>query len=367
MAARGSLSGFHAYANEAVVPSLFSGIYQFPTLATALSLKGSTVGKLTPKSELVLGRKVTAAKAKDMAGSTQLHGFFQTGDINATKVVGTDDTGASAGSERVSTKKRSWYTSFAEYETAVAIENEKLDAAKGKYAVGSLIEDATQIAMASQLATLATDLYTGAPSDYTADVYDTAVAGLDAWLHNSNNAFGVDRSSVTGFNAQYATAAMKYTLSTIEDICSKGVAKAGGGTTDSLNSHGSRADVIIVPEDGYNKLKKEAISKQLGRAVSGDSLPKGGMVGYVSEYVDYCGKFIFPDPKAASGSMYILDSNAISIEFFAGKNFTVSPFVDLRKLQPGTGQPNTTNAALCTKIRTAVWEPWKCFRGTNFS
>lgn len=367
MAARGALSGFHVYANEKVVPDLMTGIYSFPTLATALSVKGATTGKLTPKSSLVIGRKMSAAKARSLAGSTQLHGMFQTGDINSTKVIGTDDTGASAGAERVSTKKRSWYTSWAEYETAVAIENEKLDAAKDKYAIGSLIEDATQIAIASQLSVLATDLYTGAPPDYTADVYDTAVAGLDAWLHNSNNVFGVDRSSVTGFNAQYATAAMKYSLATIEDICSKGVAKDGGGTTDSLNSRGSQANIIIVPEAGYNKLKKEAIGKQLGRVVSSDSLPTGGMVGFMAEYVDYCGKMIVPDTKAASGSMYILDSNAISIEFFAGKNFAVSPFVNLRELQPGTGQANTTNGALCTKVRMAVWEPYKCFRGTNFS
>lgn len=367
MAARGSLSGFHAYANEAVLPEMLSGVYTFPTLATALSIKGATVGKLTPKSSLVLGRKVTAAKAKDMAGSTQLQGFFQTGDISSGKVIGVDDTGASAGNERVSTKKRSWYTSWAEYEEAVALENEKLDAAKGKYAVGSLIEDATQIALSSQLDRIATDLYTGAPSDYTADVYDTAIPGLNVWLNNNNNVFGVDRSSVDGFSAQYSTTAYKYTLSTIEDICSIGLTQANGKSKWSLNSKGSRADVIIVPEAGYNKLKKEAISKQLGRAVSGDSLPKGGMVGYVSEYVDYSGKLIFPDPKAAAGSIYVLDSNAISMEFFAGKNFTVSPFVDLRKLQPGTGQPNTTNAALCTKLRMAVHEPWKCFYGTNFS
>lgn len=370
MASRGIRSGFHAYANEYTANELHSGIYNFPTLATALSLQGAVNGKLTPDSRLVIGKSFSAARAKTMAGSTQLNGFFQTGDISGTKVIGTDDTGSSAGAERVSAKKKGWQTSWTEYETPVAIDNQLIDAAKGGHAVGSLIEDATQIATASQLAVLAQDLYTGAPTSYTDDVYSGATPGLDEWLGKANNVFGIDRSLAAnaGFRAQHSTATLALSFSTLEDIIGVGVNDGSAGTTASLNSKGSKGDIILVPEAGYNKLKKEALALHLIQHTSnGKDLPNSGMVGYLNEYINWNGRMICPDPYAAASSLYILDSNAISIEFFAGKNFTTSKFVNLRDLQPGTGQNNLTTAALCTKLRMMVWEPWKCFKGTAIS
>lgn len=367
--ARTNRDNFHSYANEHIVPNLFSGVFKFPTLLSVLSMKGSTEGKLgRPGSSVMLGKRLSPAKREEMRGSTQYVGFFHSGTVGGGKWIGEDDTAASAGAGRQNKQKKSFYVSWAEHEQPIAIQNTVLDANQGKAKIGSVLEDAVSMAVEEQIETFATSVYTGAPSDQTAEVVDNLI-GLDTWIHDSNTLGGVDRSLAANanFRGRRSTATLALSLKLIDDICIKGVDDGASGTTTPLLRHGSKADIILTDEINYNTLKQEAISRQLGRAVSGSSQPSGGQVGFVGEYIDYNGKCIAPDPYAAANSLYILDSSSWLMQFFGGKNFSTQKFVNLRENQPGTGQPDLTTSAVVTKGRLICPEPWKNFHGTAVS
>jgi hypothetical protein len=334
-----------------------------PVLATALSLKGANMGSFTPDSFAILGRKFGVAKQADINGGAQFQGFWQKTTAASGKYMSFQDTGASAGNDRVNEMASSFYVSWFQRQEAVAIDNEVIDSGKGQKKTLSALEDAVREAVSAQLNQFGTDFYTGAPSSYTADRADAPI-GLNAWIHNDNNICGVDRNSSANanFRGQYEDGTYNLSLNLIDKICLE-------GTTDTtaLVNKGSRADVVLLPNAGYNKLKQEAISRNLGRVVSGNELTKGGMVGFLDEFINYNGKYIFLDPKAAASSMYVLDSSTWTLQFQSGKNFKLSKFVNLPDLQPGTGQPDVTTASLTTKARLICHEPWKNWRGDAVS
>lgn len=363
MSVRGIRENLHAYANEVVVPRLFSQQYDMPVLATALSLRGASMGSFTPDAYKIIGKKFGVAQQANINGGSQYVGYWQKSTAANGKYLGFQDTGASAGNDRVNEMASSFYVSWFEREDAVAIDNEVIDDNKGQSKCLSVLEDATKEAVSAQLNQFGTDFYTGAPSSYSLDKWDAPV-GVDAWITNDNNICGVDRSvsANANFRGQYEDGTLNLSLDLIDQICLE-------GTTDTtpLVNKGSKADLVIVPNAGYRKLKAEAISRQLGRMVSSDQLPKGGLVGYLNEYIDYNGKCIVMDPKAAASSMYVLDSSTWTLQFQAGKNFKMSKFVNLRELQPGTGQPDITTASLVTKARLICHEPGKNWRGDAVS
>lgn len=370
MARAANRSGFHVYANEEVIPNKLSGVFKFSTLLPVLSMKGAVEGAWgRPGSSVMIGRKLSSAKSKTLRGSTQAQIQFPLGKVGGGKYIGVDDTASSAGTARSNRKKKTAYISWFEHEQPIALENQIIDAAGGQFSIlGSQIEDATGLALEEQLEQLATDMYTGNPSDQTAEIWNAPV-GLDQWIHKSNTLGGIDRSDATHqyFRGQHSTASLTLSLSLIDTICLEGVDDGSSGTTTPLANIGSMADVVILPNAGYNKIKQEALSRNLGQRVTGDSLPKGGLVGYLDEFVNYNGKIIVMDPYAAASSMYILDSQTWMMELFAGKNFAVQKFQNLRELQPGTGQPDLTTSAVVTKGRVLCFEPVKNFRGTAVS
>jgi len=317
---------------------------------------------------MIIGKKLGIAEQQKISGGSQFVGFWQKNRESAGKWLSFQDTGASAGNNRANNIPSSFYVSWAEREEAIAIDNEIIKSAKSPHDVLPVVETAVKNAVSAQLDVFGTAVYTGTPSSYSTDKWDIIV-GLDEWIHNSNNLCGVDRSSAANanFRAQYSTGALSLSLDLIDQIVVEGVAQAGGGTTTPLINYGSKGDIVILPNAGYRKLKAEAIARQAGRVVTSDQLPKGGMVGYLNEYIDYNGRMIVPDPKAAASSMYILDSDTWTLQFRGGDNFRVTPFVDLREQRPGTGQPDTTNAAVCTVIRQICHEPSKNWRGTDVS
>ncbi|MEM6260507.1 MAG: hypothetical protein AAGI37_19705 [Planctomycetota bacterium] len=350
------------------MPKMFSGVYDFPTLAVSLCAAGSKSGSLTPQSDLLIGKKVSAAMKQTLTGGSQFQGFWQKNTVSGGKYIGFQDTASSAGSDRANEIPSSFYVSWCEREEPVAIDNEVLDSAVSPHKVLSATEVATRDAVSRQLNQFGSDFYSGAPSSYSTDKWDNYV-GLNTWLQDGNNICGVDRSSAANaeFRAQYTTTSYALSLNFLDAVCLEGVTAAVGGTTDPLFNKGSNANLWLTSNANYNKLKQEATARQLGHVVSGDKLPEGGMVGYLREHINYGGKIVVPDPKIAAGDLYGLDADTITLQFKAGKNFRMSKFVDLRELQPGTGQSDITTGALTTKGRLIVHEPWKNFYGTNVS
>lgn len=358
---------FHAYANEHIVPDMFSGVFKFTSLAPILGLRGATDGKLgRPGSRLFVGRKLSPAKKSVYEGSTQAHFFFNTGKVGGGKWIGEDDTGSTAGAERSNKKKKSVYVSWSEHSQPIAIQNQVIDANQGGEAIGNVLEDAVALAVEEQLEELATKIYTGNPSNQSTDEIWSEPIGLQQWIHDSNNVGGIDRSSAANaeFRGRRSTASLKASLSLIDEIMLEGVDDGDSGTTIPLQERGSRGDVILTTNKIYNTLKQEALSRNVGNRVT-NAMPEGGQVGFLQEYIDYNGRIISYDPYCPANHLFVLDSNSILMQVFSGKNFSVLPFVDLRRSRPGSGQPDLTTSEVCTKMRLMVHEPWKNFQGTS--
>lgn len=359
-------TGFHAYANEFVVPRMFSGVFKVTTLLPALAQLGSVDGNLGRKtSGAMIGKSLPPGKKATLRGSTQAQIFYQLAKVGGGKYIGVDDTASSAGSSRSSRQKSSAYVSWFEHEQPIAVENQQLDAAGGGFAVGSIVDDSTQMALEEQIEQISTDIYTGDPTE-SAEIWD-APLGLQQWIHGANTAAGVDRTASANqyFRGERSTGAHTLSLSFIDAVCLEGVSGADdSGTTTPLFNNSSLANLIVVPNAGYNKLKQEALSRNVGTRQT-TSMPSGGSVGYLGEWIDYNGKMIVPDPYCPASSIFILDSSTWLFQTFSGKNFTVQKFQNLRELQPGTGQPDLTTSASVVKARLLCFEPWKNFQGTN--
>lgn len=363
MTTRGSREAFHMYANEKVLPDTFSGVFNFPTLASGLALQGMSRGSFGVKDDSVMiGRKLTPAQLSTMAGSTQLHSKFNTGKMNATKYVGADDTGASAGSSRSTDKFKTVYSSWCEVATATAVPNQIIDANQGPEAIASAIDDAVALAVNEQLEQIATDFYTGAPTSQTADIWDKPI-GLTNWIYDGRagktiGGLDVNLAANAQFRGAYSTATFVASLQLIDDICLAGVDDGNSGTTTPLFQKHSKADLVVTDLANYNTLKAEAITRGSRAFYSGD-IPDASKVGQLNEYVLYNNKIIVGDSYCPANALFVLDSNSWLFQTFKGKNMTMSEFVDNRKVLPGTGQNDITTAELMTKYRIHGFEPWK--------
>ena len=363
MARAANRTNFHSYANEFVVPRMFSALFKVTTLLPALAQLGGASGRLGRKdSGVMIGKQLPPGKKAVLRGSTQAQIFYLDAMTGGVKYIGADDTGSSTGSGRQNTQKKSAYFSWFEHEQPISLSNQVLDANGGGFAVGSAIDDATAMALEEQLETLSTDIYTGNPTSQTAEVWDKPL-GMQQWLQKANTIGGVARAAAGGFSAQHSTATLTLSLSLIDAVVLEGVNDGSGSTTAPLFNKSSLHNLVIVPNAGYNKLKQEAISRGVGTRVNGD-MPKGGSVGYVGEWIDYNGIMIAPDPYAPASSLWVLDSSTWLFQTYAGKNFTTQKFVNLRELQPGSGQPDLTTSASVVKGRLLCFEPAKNFQGT---
>lgn len=351
MALSASLQNSHAYAQFYVDRQFRSNLFKVPTLLAALSRKGATEGRMgRPGAASVVGKPLTTAQAETMAGTTQRHIFFQQSRVGGGKVLGTDDTTSSTGTDRQDKKKRSTAISWALYEQPITVRNSTLRKAKGGAAYGSAIEDATEMAMEELLETVAGDCWHGNPSSHTAEDYDSMI-GLEQWLDDDNTIGSIDRSSVTGFNAYRDDTGIVTALSTIDDV--------NLDATKGLSLFGGRSDVVITAPPVYAKLKQEAMSA--GGQIVHDSRPEGAQVGFMNEYINYNNSLITFDPYATNeaGSqdhMAILDSRTWTFESDSEDNCRVTRFVDQSEEGPH-GSDDVTTAKVRWGIRLSCDRP----------
>lgn len=361
MARAAGLVDFHSYAQEVIDTEFRSGLFDVPVLLSILSRKGTTEGKMgRPGSAFVIGKNITGTKMRTLAGSTLRHVFFQTERVGGGATLTSDGNTSSAGTSRSDSKKRSAYIHWFYREFPIAIRNMTLRQARGRYALGSAIADATVMATEELMEDLATRVYTGNPSNQSTDEPWDNLMGLQQWIHTTNTIGGIDRSSVTGFDGVRVTTAKAATLALLDEAMLN-----HDGSGNGLADKGSRADVWITGNILYNKFKQEALSR--GAQLVTNDVPKGGQVGFIGEYVNYNGKMITLDPFCPASTVFGLDSRTWEMELDPKENFRVLPFKDLREELPGTGQADLTTSAVAFGGRLICTQPWKNIQYTNVS
>jgi hypothetical protein len=349
MAVRGERTGFQAYAQELVPSTLTSNILSIPVLIAVMSRKGQANGELgRPGAAAMIGNSFNIGEVKTIDGSDARHIRFQTGTVGGGKYLSEDGTTASTGTERADKKVRTAHVQWAFWDQPITIRNMTLrKAGSNRFKIADAIQEATGMAMQEAMDTLGTDIWSGSPSDYDADVYDT-IAGMADWLDDDNNAFGVNRSSVSGFSAIRDDTSTAAALKLIDDI------KVGNAS--NLADFGGKGDVVITTNAVYNKLKQEAINRNQIAGLTANAMPEAGQIGFLSEYFMYNGTMVTFDPKAPSGYLAVLDSTTWSVEVHPDENFSVKEFTDL-SVGHGQGKSDTTQSSLRIGMRTVCEAP----------
>lgn len=367
---------FHLYARANIREKLYSNHYQLPTLIRALGMKGGH-DELLPDELVVVGRKLDVGEREKYSSGTQIIWRWQQKDTDDSKVIGYNTTASTAtdfSHENIKSAQVSWF----ELETPVRIENHVLEAAgnqamphaaagdkkKAGAIIGSVIGDATAMKTATHLTNMNGRVYTGAPTTGTADIYDNLV-GVDTWLDDANTVATVDRSVAANanFRAQKTTTAQNVTLAWLDKVVQTGVTNTAG-TTEPLSKWGSKADLCVTGAALYNKLYQEFVSRHLYNA--GPELKQGkSWLGTVGNCFQYGDMTIVLDQNAPANSLRILDSSTWMFAFM--RMMDMVPFVNLRALRPGSGEPNVTTSAISTKAQLICFEPKKNFLATNCS
>lgn len=353
MALSSSLQSFHAYAQYALQEGMKTSLFKVPTLLSAVANKQAVSGRMgEPGQASVIGKPVSVAKRKSLGGSTQRHIFFQTSRVGGGKYLGEDGTTSSTGVDRQDKQKRSTAISWSFYEQPISIRNNSLRMAGDGYAIGSVIEDAVQMAMNEACEQIAGDLWNGSPTSQSADVYDDLI-GVDQWVDDDNTIGTIDRSSVTGFNGVREDSATTISLSTIDD--------AALDATNGLSLYGGRSDIALTTSGIYNNLKQESLAA--GGQLMFAEKPQGQPVGFEGEYINYNNTMLTFDPyatNAAGSANYFLltDSSTWCFETHSAENWRVIPFKDLAD-DSAPGSDDLTVSKIRVGMRWYNEQPWK--------
>lgn len=363
MARSANLSGVHIYARELVDSKFRTSLFDMPVLLTALDRRGGMVGKLGDKSQNV-GAIISGARnmSKNMLtttqGSTQRQIRFNTGTVGGVKYLGTDDTTASTGTARQDSKFQSAYVSWSIAEAPISVRNSTLRKAKGPHELANPIEIAVEQAMRELVDQVGGDVYTGSPTDQTAEDWD-APLGLQQWIHSSNTIGGIDRSSVSGFSGNRVTGAKQAKLSLIDEA---NLDYDGSG--NGVANKGGRIDLVLAGNILYKKMKDEALAR--GYQLVKNDVQERGQVGLLLEGFEYNGALVTLDPKAPASSVFMLDSRSVLMEIMASENWKVHKFNDLRENGPH-GSPDLTISRVSLGYRLVVERPWENVQYTNVS
>jgi hypothetical protein len=370
------IDNFHLYARANIREKLYSNHYQMPTLIRALGLKGGA-DELLPDELVVVGKRLDIGEREKFSSGTQFVWRWQATDTDDSKVVGYNSTGSTA-TDFTHENLRSAQVSMFELETPCRVENHVLEAAgnqamphaaagdkkKAGSIIGSVIGEATAMKTATHLNNMNGRVYSGTPTVDDADIYDNLV-GVDTWLDDANTIATVDRSLAinANFRAQKTTTAQNVTLAWIDKVIETGVTKTVG-TTEPLSKWGSKADLLITGPTLFNKLKQEFVSRHV--YIAAPELKQGkSWLGTINNYFQYGDVTVVLDQAAPASSVRILDSGTWL--FVSMRMLDMVPFVNLRTLRPGAGEPNVTTSAISTKCQLICLEPKKNFLATNCS
>jgi len=367
----------YSYATDYVKDQLGVNLFSQSPLLSALGLAGGN-NSWTPDSANIVGKKMSIGEREMIDGSPLYKISWLQGKVGGGQQYTYGGNAPAAAPASIVDKTRSCQIAWASYGNPITIRNFDIKFAKKSVNPGivlsGLTEKAVKLAMSEHQEYLADQLYSGAPSDYGAEVSDSMI-GLFEWVDNANSVAGVNRALVgnSEFRAQKSTAVLPISYQLIDDIFTKGISDGGGNLTRPLNNFVANQKYVIVTNSrAYSTLKSEVLSRQLGRVCSGNEMPKTpGWMGWKGEYLDINGKLVFSDPYCVrpvdvdNNPLFVLNADDWSFQTMKGELMEVRKPVDLPAARPSSGEANTTNSEIVTTYRLACDSPARQLQGAN--
>ena len=175
-----------------------------------------------------------------------------------------------------------------------------IDAAEGDFRIINLFETSTRNAMGGVQELVQNSLWTGYPTDQTANTWDSYL-GIVAALDDGNTYpifGGANKTVQTELKpAYFSSTATSFTWGLIDNVNKGGTNPLGGAAT-----LGPGVDLVLANASlYYDTIRPMAISDGKD-IITGNDIPQNGMVGYIKEAVRYGQTLITFDPYCPAGT-----------------------------------------------------------------
>lgn len=345
-----SRESFHAYAQEYIQSTLHTGLFNRCVVLAVLAGVGGMEGELgRPGVYTILGgQSLSEAKRMKTSGSTRADTPFMVSTVGGGKFVGERDTSPNTGNTSQDQKRKTASFAWCEREDPIKVWNDSLVMAKGEFEIASPIDDGVNMAREEHIKAIATSLYTGNPTDQTADKWD-APLGLQQMCHTTNTYGAVSRSTYTAWASNRNTSTQTASLDLLDD------ADINTGSGHGLLDNGPGPNLWLCDNASYRKIKRQA--KAEGVSIVRPSMADHPELGFLNEYIEYGKKVIVYDPYCPASAMFGLVTDSLVFEVQPEYNFSVAEFVDQGKLVPGGDKAMTSS--ICTWFRFWTTSPWQ--------
>lgn len=184
--------------------------------------------------------------------------------------------------------------------------------------MGQIVDEATEVAKQDLISKLATDIYSGAPSSQSDDLWD-APAGVKSAFSATNTYGGINRTVESQWRAKVVSS---YTAINIKGIIND------ANVTQGLAVKGSGVDLVLCPSALYLQFKDQ-VENDKTCVVLGDGVRGMAQMGVQKEVLRVNNAYVMYDPSITD-STYVYCFNTATWRFAVHPdfNFKVGKFVD---------------------------------------
>jgi len=251
-------------------------------------------------------------------------------------------------------------TRWTNYFFPFKMRQDSLDAANGKLAVGSIIEDAYGITYESALKKINTDLWSGTlTSAQQAKKTWDSILGLTHVCTASNTYGQVDRSVETSLNPMAVNAVTSFDTTLIDLRAVRNITwgftdtTAGTDTLGIADKSGVSRILHVTTKGLWNVLADEADG---AFQITTGGIPNTALAGFAHPIIHSDSGYIISDPSCVSGEMYSLNLDTWLMELHKTGNFKWNPLVDKWLTEEGGAYYKW--ATLQVKMRLTCRAPW---------
>lgn len=331
-----SLTGVHAVAERRVKSEIHANLFNRIPVLTAFASKAGGDGKFGRVGSLGIlgGKKFDRVQMENEAG-TEVHVRMDTAKSGGSKWMAERDTVPSMGNAAQNDNYRTAVFRPSLFSTPYKVWKNDIRRAKGKYAIGNLVQEAIDKAMEEHLEELNDKIWRGSPSDQSSNLW-TEPLGIVQALDTDNVYGNVNRSTYSTWAGKRVTSSKTISLNLIDDA----------NVIQGIMNRGPGVDLVFCGAANYNALKQEALTR--GQTVTVSNMPNMAEVGVRSECIQYGKTMIVYDPFL-TGNWSTIDADITDatkvVAMFTmedwvfttnpSANFRVTPAEDFSKQQGG--------------------------------
>jgi hypothetical protein len=355
-------SGLRAYASEEFIPKFVTNQYTRSQILASLVAQQANDRELRPpgngliKGTMVGGKNMRSADQKRIKGSESASWGVQTGTSGGVKNMTSRDTTATIATPTTNSqdqKKVMTTVRWSKKQVQCVVWNSTADTNRGQYAIMSAVDDALAIAMQDLFDSLIQELWTGAPSDETAEFFSEQ-SGVNNICSTTTQLYGLDRNTHDYFDGHRVDSSATPGLALIDDAnITQGITEKSGPVTLAL----------FNPTD-YLVVKAEALAKGGGGIIIRASDPEAARYGVKREAIVYGDCLITVDyglkdwSAVTTGDPNMADNAFMCViedyvfETQTDRNFSVDEFIDVGKYTPGGIDAKSAHITLMYRFYT---------------